>query len=267
MSVSRFDRWMEFVRGQVARDRVRRGLILATKLAAWGALLAVIAAFSAYYTVRHSISGRVVQVPDVTDRNLQEARSLLREQGLILEEAAQRNDDRVPEGHIIAQDPAPGTDIKLQRKVKVVVSLGDKITPIPDLRGGAARKAQITLQQEGMRLGGQVYVYTRREGENLVVGQDPYPGSSGIPERGISLLVSRGDRPLSYVMPDLVGRREEQVSRFLSRAGLRRGPLRTAPGHPAPPGTIVAQNPPAGYRIQHGDLVTLTVATGDAGDG
>ena len=267
MSLLRFQQIMESIKALFRRRGVRRGLILATWIAAWGGGLAMVGALSAYYTVRHSISGRVVQVPDLTDRTIQEARMLLREQGLILEEAAQRNDDRIAEGRVIEQEPSPGADIKVQRKVKVVVSLGDKITAIPDMRGGAARKAQITLQQEGMRLGSQVYVYTKREGENLVVGQDPYPGSSGMPERGISLLVSRGDRPLAYVMPNLIGRRQNDVIGFLSRAGLKRGPVRRSPDHPAPEGTIIAQSPAAGYRIRHGDLVTLTIASRDSEDG
>ncbi len=257
----------ESIKALFRRRNVRRGLIVAIWIAAWGGGLVMVGALSAYYTVRYSISGRVVQVPDLTDRTIQEARTLLRDQGLILEEAAQRNDDRIAEGRVIEQEPAAGADIKLQRKVKVVVSLGDKITAIPDMRGGAARKAQITLQQEGMRLGSQVYIYTKREGENLVVGQDPYPGSSGIPERGISLLVSRGDRPLAYVMPNLIGRRQSEVIGFLSRAGLKRGPVRRSPDHPAPQGTIIAQSPAAGYRIRHGDLVTLTIASRDSEDG
>ncbi|MCZ6696536.1 MAG: PASTA domain-containing protein [Acidobacteria bacterium] len=263
----RFQSVIEPIKGLFRRKSVRRGLILATWIAAWIGGLVMVGALSAYYTVRYSVSGRVVQVPDLTNKTIQEGRTLLREQGLILEEAAQRNDDRIAEGRIIEQEPSPGVDIKLQRKVKVVVSLGDKITPIPDMRGGAARKAQITLQQEGMRLGGQVYIYTKREGENLVVGQDPYPGSSGIPERGISLLVSRGDRPLAYVMPNLIGRRQSEVIGFLSRAGLKRGPVMRSPDHPAPQGTIIAQSPAAGYRVRHGDLVTLTIASRNSEDG
>jgi serine/threonine-protein kinase len=251
----------------IEKEKLRRGLILAAKLAAWGGMLAIVAAFSAYFTVRRSISGRVVQVPDLTARTVEEARALLLVQGLVLEEAAQRNDDRIEEGRILGQDPPPGADIKLQRKVKVIVSLGDKITAIPDLRGDAARKAQITLQQKGLRLGGQVYVYTSQEGENLVVGQDPSPGSSGIPERGISLLVSRGDRPLTYVMPNLIGQPHGKVSSFLAKVGLKRGPVRAAPSHSAPRGIVVGQNPAAGYRVRHGDLVTLVVASGEMEDG
>ena len=250
-----------------SKEKIRRHLFLAAKIGALGMLLAVVAAYSAYYTVRQSISGGEVEVPDLTGLTVEEATTTLAESGLILEEATRRNDERIEEGLILEQDPQPGAGIKTRRKVKVVISLGDSVNPIPDFRGGAFRKAQITLQQQGMKTGSQVYVYTKREGENLVIGQDPQPGSAGWPEGGIGLLISRGDRPLTYVMPDFVGRSQSEAVAFISRAGLRRGPVRRDTGGRATPGTIVAQNPPAGYPIRHGDPVTLTVAAGDRDGG
>ncbi|HXH28867.1 MAG TPA: PASTA domain-containing protein [Candidatus Polarisedimenticolia bacterium] len=242
------------------RDRLRGPLKLLLKLAALACALVIVAALSTYYTVRRSISGRDVQVPDLTRMTLAEATQALQERGLLLEEAAERNDPGIEAGRVLAQDPPAGTDIKLQRKVKVVVSLGDKVTPIPDLQGGAARKAQITLQQQGLRLGEEVYAYSDSVGENLVIGQDPLPGLSGVREGKVSLLVSRGSRPQAYVMPNFIGRRESEARNLLARAGLKTGPARRDPSLPGVPGTIVAQDPEAGFPVRAGDLVILTVA-------
>jgi eukaryotic-like serine/threonine-protein kinase len=241
-------------------DRLRRLLLLATKVGLLAMTLALIAALSAYYTVRNSVSGRDVQVPDLTRMTIEEATALLKQRGLLLEQAAQRNDDAVEEGRILAQDPPSGSAIKLQRKVKVVVSLGNKVTATPELRGGAARKAQITLQQQGMRIGSSLYVYSKRVAENLVIAQDPLPGSIGPRSGTIGLLVSRGERPRTYVMPSLVGRAEGEATAFLARAGLKAAPSRHDGSRPAPRGTVVAQDPQAGYPVSVGDIVTLTVA-------
>ncbi len=230
-------------------------------------LLATVAAFSAYYTVRHSVVGRDVQVPDLAGLTSAEAAALLEKKGLILEEAAGRNDEHVESGRVLAQDPAPGASIKLQRKVKVVVSLGNKVSSIPELRGGAARKAQITLQQQGMKLGDQVYVHSRKAEENMVIGQDPLPEGAGLRDARVGLLVSRGAPPRAFVMPRLAGRRENEVVAFLSRAGLRVAPVRREAGSDAPAGTVVAQVPESGYPVRSGDLVTLTVAAGGPGGG
>jgi eukaryotic-like serine/threonine-protein kinase len=241
-------------------DKLRGPLMLLLKLAVFACALVIVAALSTYYTVRRSISGRDVLVPDLTEMSVEEATRVLQERGLLLEEAAERNDPRIEAGRVLAQDPPAGTDIKLQRKVKVVVSLGDKVTPIPELRGGAARKAQITLQQQGLKVGDQVYVYSDTVGENLVIGQDPLPGPAGVREGKVSLLVSRGTRPQAYVMPNFIGRRESEARTLLARAGLKSGPARHDASLPGAPGTIVAQDPDAGFPVQSGDLVILTVA-------
>ena len=245
---------------QTGGNFLRRHLTLAVKIAAFGASLAVVAALSAYLTVRMSVSGRDVEVPDLTDRTLEEAAALLRQRGLILEESARRNDARIEENRVLTQDPPPGASIKIQRKVKVVISLGDKVTSIPDVRGGAARKAQITLQQQGMRVAEQIYAYSDREDENLVIAQDPPPGVSGMREGRVTLLISRGRRPRTYVMPDLIGRPEAGAVAFLSKAGLRPAPVRRDTTRGGIPGAVVAQQPEAGYRVRAGDLVILTVA-------
>lgn len=246
-------------------DPWKRRTAFALALAAFAGILVVLAALSAYLTVRRSVSGRNVQVPDLTEMTVEEAASMLRRNGLVLEEAAQRNDERVESGRILAQDPPPGADIKLERKVKVVVSLGDKVSSIPDLRGGAARKAQITLQQLGMKLGDQVWVYSRGVGENLVIAQDPLPESAGLRDAKVALLVSRGRPQRTFVMPDLRGRTPGEVTPFLERLGLRVGPVRGGPGGGAARGTIVGQEPLPGYPVRSGGLIALTVAA--AGDG
>jgi serine/threonine-protein kinase len=249
------------------KDQLRRLLYVSLGVAGFAGLLVIIAALSAYVTVRRSVSGRTLEVPDLGGMTVDEATMLLRRSDLILEEAARRNDERVEAGRILAQDPPPGSDIKLQRKVKVVVSLGDKVSSIPELRGGAARRAQITLQQLGMRLGDQVYVHTRRVAENLVIAQDPLPESAGLREGKVALLVSRGAPERAYVMPDLTGRTEREATAFLARFGLRVGPIRGAGAGGAPPGTIVAQDPAPGYPVRKSDLIALTVAAGGGGGG
>ena len=242
------------------RDQVRRWAVLLAWIGGFAGLLVVVGVLSAYFTVRRSVSGQDVKVPDLSGLNAEDATALLKKNGLILEEAAQRNDEAVDAGRVLAQDPPPGTSIKPQRKVKVVVSLGNKVNSIPELRGGAARKAQITLQQQGMKLGDQIYVYDRKVEENTVIAQDPLPESAGLRDAKVALLVSRGSPPRAYVMPRLVGRGETEVLAFLARAGVRAAPVRHDAASGASPGTVTAQDPEAGYPVHSGDLVTLTVA-------
>lgn len=248
------------IHNEFQRDQLRRRVTYFAWFGAFAGLLVVVGGLSAYWTVRRSVSGRDVEVPDLSGLTLEDASALLKRSRLVLEEAAQRNDETVEVGRILAQDPPPRTAIKPQRKVKVVVSLGNKVSSIPELRGGAARKAQITLQQQGMKLGDQVYVYSRRVEENLVIAQDPLPESAGLRDAKVALLVSRGAPPRAYVMPDLRGRGETEVLTLLARAGVRVAPLRRVPGSGATPGTVAEQDPAPGFLVRSGDLVNLTIA-------
>jgi len=244
------------------RDQLRRIVILLAWIGGFAGLLVVVVGLSAYMTVRRSVSGRDVEVPNLSGLTAEDASALLKKNHLVLEEAAQRNDETMDAGRILAQDPAPGTAIKPQRKVKVVISLGNKVNSIPELRGGAARKAQITLQQQGMKLGDQVYVYSRRVEENMVIAQDPLPESAGLRDAKVALLVSRGAPPRAYVMPNLMGRGETEVLAFLARAGVRVAPLRRDPSSAGAPGTVAGQEPSPGFPVRSGELVTLTIAGG-----
>jgi eukaryotic-like serine/threonine-protein kinase len=245
---------------------IRRSLYVGLKICAVAGVLAAVAAISAYLSVRRSVSGGNVRVPDVVGLSSDEAERLLREQGLSIETAAKRHDPQVEAGHVLAQEPAPGSGIKVDRKVKVVVSLGQEGAAVPDLRGGAARMAQIALQQQGYRVAGQVYAHAGRAEENLVLAQDPPPGDPGALEGKVALLISRGRRPPVYVMPDFAGRTVEEASRVLARAGLRMAPPRRERSPAAAAGTVLRQRPESGYPVQPGDLITLVVAESSGGD-
>lgn len=245
----------------------RRYLLTALKIGLLGAVLAVVAAVSAYLMVRRSVSGGDVLVPDLAQLTAGEAEAVLRKQGLLLETVAERNDPLVGPGRVLAQEPPAGASIKRDRKVKVILSLGDKGGAIPDVRGSVARSAQISLQQQGLHVAGQVYAYSPKDPENLVIAQDPPAGEFGRAEAQVGLLVSRGRRPLVYVMPDLIGRPKDEVVRFLERAGLRSGAVRREASDAGwAANTVVAQRPEAGYPVRAGDLVSLTVSGAGGGD-
>jgi len=241
-----------------------RSAVTALKMLLVGAALVLVAAISAWWTVRRAVSGRDVMVPDLAGLTGPQAEKSLRDQGLSLDLTTERYDPRVPAGQVLSQEPPPGSRIKADRKVKVVVSLGEKGSSVPELRGSAARTAQIALQQQGYRVGDLLYAYSPRSEENLVIGQDPMPGGAGAKDARVSLLVSRGRRPATYVMPNLVGHPQQDGLRWLAKAGLRPAPARRDPRSAAGAGTIVAQRPEAGWPVRSGDLVTLTVAGEDS---
>jgi serine/threonine-protein kinase len=249
-------------RALLALPGVRAALDAALRFGLLAAALAVLFAASALTSMRFALSGREVTVPDVTGLDPAAAERVLAAQRLALEIEGERYDLRVGAGKILAQDPPGGSLIKRDRKVKVMTSLGSKVIAIPDLRGAAARKAQITLRQQGLKLGNLSYIHSPEVRENVVISQEPLPEADRVRDDRVDLLVSRGAAEPAYVMPDLVGRPAVAVQEYLRRQGFRAANVIPQPGREAPPDTVVRQSPPAGHPVRKRDVITLVVSKG-----
>jgi serine/threonine-protein kinase len=151
----------------------------------------------------------------------------------------------------------PGTDVRGNRRVSVVVSLGEEFSSVPELSGESQRSAEQLLKSAGLRVGAIAHAPSEDVGEGLVVGSDPGPESVLPQGSPVNLLVSDGAGEESFVMPDLVGREIGGVRRQLESLGFRVG---APPGTPSI-GTVVAQRPVAGSRITRATEILLQ-ATG-----
>jgi serine/threonine-protein kinase len=216
---------------------------------------------SAYHTMRINVSGRQISVPDLVDLRVPEARDRLEAMKLRLEVRSERFDPRAGKDRILEQDPLPGDQIKPGRKIRVIVSLGIRTLLVPELRGSSSRKAQLTLQQEGLRVGDMAFIHSRAVEENQVIAQDPPPTTPRQRDGRVNLLVSSGRRDTQYVMPELVGRRLDDVRSFLSLTGMQIGQIREEFVEAAETATVLRQFPPSGYPVNLRQPVTLAVST------
>ncbi len=208
--------------------------------------------------------GDDIQVPDVVGRPLAGARRVLEGEGLRVGHVAEEWSAEFPDGFVTAQDPAPMSLVKTGREVRLKVSIGSAGQEVPDLTGTDSRDAQVRLARGGLRAGRLVLAHSETVDKDAVIASDP-PARSRV-ESGarIDLLVSLGPRAVTYLLPDLRGRQVEEVSSLLERSGIRLT-SRSRDARAAAPGEILEQQPPPGYRIQSGDLVELTIASGRGG--
>ena len=230
------------------------------KLALLGAAFVVVLLASGYFSMRLALQGRSVTVPDVTGMTSLEAEEALVRSDLFLEVAAEKYDDRLEAGRILAQAPAIGASIKKFRKVKVVTSLGPRVFKIPELSGQLLRSALIGLEGEGLRVGRVVYAHTPIAAADEVVSQDPPPAGESLGHSGVSLLVSKGPRESVYVMPDLSGLDVGEVTGLLRARGLSVGSVSREPHAWLPRGAISRQYPEPGYPVSTGDPITLVAS-------
>lgn len=256
-----------------------------------------VALISAFIAMRLAIHGREAVVPPVVGQTVSEAASAAGHVGLRVSVENRFYSSEVPVGHVIAQDPPAGFRVRRDWPVRITESLGAQRVAIPNLVGQSERAAMITIRQLTLEPGAIVRIPAPGD-PDVVIAQTPTSQAGEVSSPRISLLVSEGEsaNAAAYVMPSLVGLSYAAAAARTSAAGLKMtaseeivappGPVAAAPSSPAAPGspsapgnapaptpvptsapvaaptsgTVVGQSPPAGWKVQQGDVVHITVS-------
>lgn len=222
-----------------------------------GALLLTYVLFAAA-SMRVALRTREVVVPGLVGKPLSDATAILAAAGLNLKvEEARRVDPKVPAGQILAQEPQPGAGTRRERSVKVWVSSGPRVTVVPDLIGESERTAQLRLQQEGVELAGTADIRSGDYQPDAIVAETP-PAKSNAAR--VALLVNRGERGATYVMPDLIGVNGDRSADVLRVRGFRVALVGDHPYPGVPSGIVLRQSPQAGFQIAPGEPISLEVS-------
>ena len=236
-------------------------------------VLMTVALISALTSMQLAIHGREVTIPKIVGMTPADAERAGGASGLQIVIERQFYSSDVPEGRIMTQTPAPGTKVRRGWLIRAAQSLGPQRVAIPDLTGTSARAAELNLRHRALTLGSMAQVSLPDSPRDQVVSQSPPPNANGVSAPRISLLVSAGSSPESYVMPNLTGQPLGSVTLTLQDAGLRVGkvsvlPPVTAPGAEVAVATsseasaasmIVTQWPAPGQKITAGDAVNFEV--------
>lgn len=240
-----------------------------------GALAMVaVALVSAFVTMRVAIHGREAVVPALTGLTVSDASDLAAQKGLQLSLENRFYSADVAAGHVLAQDPEPGSRVRREWPIRITESLGTQAVNIPNLTGESERAATVSLRRLSLDLG--VVAHLAVAGDpDMVLTQTPPANSAGVDGPRVSLLVSDDDAAPApaYAMPSLVGLSYSVAAARAATAGLHLVaateavqapaaglPAAAASANSAPTlGTITAQFPQAGHRVQQGDTVRVTV--------
>src|SRR5687767_5875418 len=222
-----------------------------------GALLATYLLFAAA-AMRLALKTREVRVPTLAGRTVNEASALLADSGLTLKvEEGERLDPKVPSGQILAQEPQAGLSTRRQRSVKVWISAGPRSLTIPALIGETERMAEMRVKQNGLALLSVAEIRSADYAAGSVVAQSPAAQRTSAQ---VALLVNRGERGTSYVMPDLIGVNGDRAADLLRARGFRVAVVGEHPYPGVPAGIVLRQRPDGGFQIAPGEPISLEVS-------
>jgi serine/threonine-protein kinase len=237
---------------------------LGTRVWSAGKVLLLVGALCATFLLFFAISMRIaliagqVEVPDLTGREINEASHVLTELGLELrDDPVRRPDERVAAGQVMRQDPAPGVEARPGRTVRVWISSGPRTIQVPALMDQAERNARFRIEQEGLEIESISEIRSPDYPPDSVVSQRP-PAAAIAPR--VSLLVNRGETTETYVMPDVIGMPGLEVEAVLRGHGFRVTIVGSQPYPGVPEGTVVRQQPRAGFQVGPADPISLEVS-------
>ena len=222
-----------------------------------GALVATYVLFAAA-SMRIALRAREVTIPDLTNRTANDATALASDLGLTLRvDETRRPDPKIAAGRVLAQEPSAGSIARRQRSIRIWLSAGQRSATVPKLVGETERTAQLRLAQDGLTLTGIAEIRSPSFAPDVVIAQMP-PAKSAA--GNVSLLVNRGDRGASYVMPDLIGVNGDRAAEILRARGFRVAVVGSNPYPGVAAGIVIRQGPQAGFQIGPGEPISLEVS-------
>jgi beta-lactam-binding protein with PASTA domain len=236
------------------------------KTRVWGAgkLLFLCGALALTYvlfagaSMRIALKTREVVVPELGGKTVNDASAALAASGLTLKvEEGRKVDPKVPVSQVVVQEPAPGIRTRRQRSVRVWLSAGPRSTTVPGLVGESERTAQLKVEQDGFGAGPAAEIRSPDYAAGTVVAQNPPAMSKS---DTISLLVNRGERGATYVMPDLIGVNGDRAADLLRTKGFRVAVVGDHPYPGVPGGVVLRQSPQAGFQIAPGEPISIEVS-------
>jgi len=201
---------------------------------------------------------REVEVPDLQGQSLEAAAAMLTDLGLGMRvDPLRRSDPDVAADHVVWQEPEAGAVTRRQRSVRVRLSDGQQAPEVPDVAGRPERAVEVALSESAIEITSRAEVRTQDYPAGSVVAVDPPPGARS---STVSLLVNRGERSSSYVMPDLIGTSGKQAIDVLRARGFRATIVAELVYPGLPSGIVIRQTPQPGFRFTFGETISLEVS-------
>ena len=230
-------------------------------------LLAVAATFAGIFFVDIFIMPRVVgvdrdlvEVPTVRGLSLEQGREALYSIGLLTEIRSRDFDNAVADSSIISQSPEPGEKVKKGRRILVVVSKGKEFAVVPDIKNMTERQARLELKKRGFALGEVKRAYNEKLPADIVIDAFPQSGATISRDMKVDLVVSKGSKPTTAAMPNIVGESLAEAKKKLEDSGLAVGKTSYKNDPSVNPGTVISQSISPGEKVPLETAVGITVS-------
>ena len=126
-------------------------------------------------TITVGVGPETVEVPDLSNRTVEEARRALEAADLSLGRQTRESSSRVPVGQVVSQNPSAGSNARSGSSVDITFSSGPNQLPVPDVVGYSVSDAVAAIWNAGF--GYTVETIESTESAGTVLSTDPAGGT------------------------------------------------------------------------------------------
>jgi len=208
-------------------------------------------------------------VPDVVGKELTQALLELQVKELyprLLLRYSQTSSDR---GHIMEQEPKPGTIVKAGRRIRLVVSQGVIVNKVENFIGRNINDVKMDLQALYAQTNGIALLSVKEpimydfssETPGTILAQKPEPGADISGPLTLEFVVSKGRENTAITIPNLTGMKLSEALGVIGNTGINfQFNIRNRSGNEKGE-TVVYQAPPGNATAPLSAIVDITVTS------
>jgi len=198
-----------------------------------------------------------VLLPSLVGININEAKKIAEDNGIVLEISSEEYNSEYAEGYIISQDPkySDNYNIKKGSTIKVIVSKGIEQAVVPKLVGMKQEEAIKALEEAKLK-----YQIIEEESKKIeagyIISQETEENTQVFAGDTVVIHVSTGIKKVS--VPSVIGKSEEEAKKTLTDLGLKVTTV-TDEDSSKDNGSVLKQSVDVGKEVEEGTTITITV--------
>ena len=220
----------------------------------------VLFGFTVIYTMGTFIKGEEIKTPDFLNLSLKSARQKAYDNNIKLKELLLNSDISKPE-FVISQYPLPGSLIKESgnREIKIFYTPKRSEIIMPDLSGLNISESKKVLSKNNLKWY-YSFVYSDVAPIDYIISQTYIAGQLIKKGSRVTVLISKGRKRNSFIMPEVIGKNADFVFSFLEEKGIRVSKITYTAYEGLESGIIINQSPRQGYKINNRSIINLEVS-------
>ena len=207
-------------------------------------------------------------VPAVQYLAQTDAETVIAATGLVTGTITLADNNVIPAGYVISQDPYAGATLAAGGAVNLVISAGPNGVPkisVPNTVGQTQAAAESAITTAGLVPGVENNVNSDTVPLGDVISQNPVSAAQVVSGSSVDLVISSGPAATTTVsVPNVVGDTQAAAESAITAVGLVVGTITSVSSNTVAVGDVISQSPVAGTTAATGSAVDLVISSGPA---